>query len=58
VGAVTFNREGYANGIAAGTLIQLHDFTNTQLTRCLSVNLVGMMVSQTYGTTTNGVQCQ
>src|SRR5258705_394879 len=59
VGAVTFNREGYANGIANGTLIQLHDATNTNSwTRCLSVNLVGMMVSQTYGTTTNGVQCQ
>jgi len=59
VGAVTFNREGYANGIAAGTLIQLHDFTNTHSwTRCLLVNQVGMMVSQTYGTTTNGVQCQ
>ena len=59
VGAVTFNREGYANGIAAGTLIQLHDSTNTHSwTRCLSVNLVGLMVSQTYGTTTNGVQCQ
>ena len=57
VGAVTFNREGYANGIANGTLIQLHDATNTQSwTRCLSVNLTGMMMSLTYGTT-NGVAC-
>jgi type IV fimbrial biogenesis protein FimT len=59
VGAVTFNREGYANGIANGTLIALHDSTNTSnWTRCLSINLVGMMLSQTYGTTANGVTCQ
>jgi type IV fimbrial biogenesis protein FimT len=57
VGAVTFNREGYANGIANGTLIALHDSTNTSnWTRCLSINLVGMMASQTYGTV-NGVTC-
>jgi type IV fimbrial biogenesis protein FimT len=54
VGAVTFNREGYANGIANGTLIALHDKTNTSnWTRCLSLNLSGMMLSQTY----NGVTC-
>jgi type IV fimbrial biogenesis protein FimT len=55
--AVTFNREGYANGIANGTLIKLHDSTNTtNWIRCLSINLSGMMLSQTYGTT-NGVTC-
>jgi type IV fimbrial biogenesis protein FimT len=58
VGAVTFNREGYANGIANGTLIALHDHTNTHnWTRCLSINLAGMMLSQTYGVTANGVTC-
>jgi type IV fimbrial biogenesis protein FimT len=57
VAAVTFNRMGYANGIANGTLIKLHDSTgNTNWTRCLSVNLVGMMFSLTNGTT-NGVTC-
>jgi type IV fimbrial biogenesis protein FimT len=57
VGAVTFNREGYANGIPNGTLIALHDNTNTHnWTRCLSINLSGMMRSQTYGTA-NGVTC-
>ena len=57
VGAVTFNREGYANGIANGTLIALHDSTNNNSwTRCLSINLSGMMLSQTYGTA-NGVTC-
>src|ERR1700675_3727264 len=57
VTAVTFNRMGYANGIANGTLIALHDATNTtNWTRCLSINLAGMMLSQTYGTA-NGVTC-
>ena len=55
VGAVTFNREGYANGIANGTSIQLHDAASTHSwIRCLSVSLVGMMASQTY----NGGTCQ
>jgi type IV fimbrial biogenesis protein FimT len=59
VGAVTFNREGYANGIANGTLIALHDSTNTSnWTRCLSINLAGMMLSQIHGATANGVTCQ
>ncbi|HWX26265.1 MAG TPA: GspH/FimT family pseudopilin [Steroidobacteraceae bacterium] len=50
VGAVTFNREGYANGIANGTLIKLHDINNTtNWIRCLSINLSGMMLTQTYG---------
>jgi len=57
VGAVTFNREGYGNGIANGTLIALHDSTNnSSWTRCLSINRVGMMLTQTYGTV-NGVTC-
>jgi type IV fimbrial biogenesis protein FimT len=52
IGAVTFNREGYAPGVATGTLITLHDSTNNHSwTRCLSINLVGMMLSQTYGGT-------
>jgi hypothetical protein len=38
-------------------LIALHDSTNTSnWTRCLSINLAGMMLSQTYGTA-NGVTC-
>ena len=54
VTAVTFNRMGYANGIANGTLIALHDATNTtNWIRCLSINLVGMMLTQTY----DGVTC-
>lgn len=53
VSTINFNRDGYANGIANGTLIELHDSTNNHnWTRCLSINLVGMIASQTYGTGT------
>ena len=48
--AVTFNREGYAIGIANGTLLELHDATNTTAwTRCLSINLSGQMKTELYG---------
>jgi type IV fimbrial biogenesis protein FimT len=58
VSVVTFNREGYAIGMANGTLIELHDSTNTSAwTRCLLINLSGQMTSQQYGVTTNGVTC-
>jgi type IV fimbrial biogenesis protein FimT len=58
VSAITFNREGYAVGIANGTLITLHDSTDTSAwTRCLSINLSGQMTTEYYGTTTNGVTC-
>lgn len=58
VKAVTFNREGYAVGIASGTLITLQDATATSgWTRCLSVNLVGQIITQKQGTTVNGVTC-
>ena len=59
VGAITFNREGYAVGMAAGTQISLHDATgNNAWTRCLEINLVGQTTSQTYGNITNGATCQ
>jgi len=59
VGTITFNRDGYANGIAQGTLIELHDITNNHSwTRCLAITLSGLIASQTYGTTTNTFQCQ
>jgi type IV fimbrial biogenesis protein FimT len=58
VSAVTFNRDGYANGIAAGTLIELHDQTNNHnWTRCLAINLVGLIATQTYNTNSNGFTC-
>jgi type IV fimbrial biogenesis protein FimT len=58
IGLVTFNREGYAIGIPNGTLISLHDATAaTNWTRCLYINLVGLLVTQKYGDITNGVTC-
>jgi type IV fimbrial biogenesis protein FimT len=48
--AVTFNREGYAGGITAGTLIKLQDSTfNTNWTRCLTINLVGQIATERAG---------
>ncbi len=58
VAAITFNREGYAVGIANGSLISLHDATNnTQFTRCLAVSFIGQLITEKYGTITNGVEC-
>ena len=56
--AITYNREGYAIGIANGTLITLQDSTQTTAwTRCLSVNLGGMMQTAKHGQTVNGATC-
>jgi type IV fimbrial biogenesis protein FimT len=50
MGTITFNRDGYANGIANGSLIELHDSTNNHnWTRCLAINLSGLIATQTYG---------
>jgi type IV fimbrial biogenesis protein FimT len=58
VAAITFNREGYAIGIANGTLLELHDSTNTTAwTRCLNVNLSGEITTELFGVTNNGVTC-
>ncbi|HEV7356636.1 MAG TPA: GspH/FimT family pseudopilin [Steroidobacteraceae bacterium] len=59
VSAISFNREGYAVGIANGTLITLHDSSNNSAwTRCLFINLSGQMMSERVGVTpTNGVPC-
>ncbi|MGC1523998.1 MAG: GspH/FimT family pseudopilin [Steroidobacteraceae bacterium] len=57
--AITFNREGYAVGIAgAGTLVSLHDSTDTSAwTRCLSITLNGMTQTARINQTVNGVPC-
>jgi type IV fimbrial biogenesis protein FimT len=58
VAIITFNREGYAIGIPNGTLIALHDSTaNSNWTRCLSVNLSGLLVSAKSGQIVNGATC-
>lgn len=52
VSAITFNREGFAIGLPANPVtIRLRDVTNTsKWTRCLAINLVGRVVTQTAGT--------
>jgi type IV fimbrial biogenesis protein FimT len=57
--AITFNREGFASNVAAGTLITLHAATaSSASTRCLSVSLVGMTNILTYGqVAANGSTC-
>ena len=58
VSVITFNREGYAVGMANGTLLTLHDSSNNaSWTRCLTINLSGQMMSEMSGTTFNGVTC-
>lgn len=58
VGAVTFNREGFAVGIANGALVTLHDAANTATwTRCLAITRIGLMATQLYNVTTNGFTC-
>jgi type IV fimbrial biogenesis protein FimT len=54
VGAVTFNREGFAT-VANGTVMTLHTAPVVNAyTRCLSVGLVGLMAIQPY----DGAACQ
>jgi type IV fimbrial biogenesis protein FimT len=51
---VPFNREGYAGGIANGTLITLHDSTSTSAwTRCLTLNFIGQVATEK----ANGTTC-
>jgi len=58
VAAVTFNREGYAIGIANGTLFTLHDSSNNSAwTRCLSIGLSGELTTEQVGGTVNGATC-
>lgn len=54
--AFTFNRQGYAVGIANnGVLVTLHDTTsNSNWTRCLIVNLNGTMTSAKVNGTQTG----
>jgi type IV fimbrial biogenesis protein FimT len=55
---VSFNREGYAAPIANGTLITLHDSTNTSAwTRCLAINLVGQITTERVGDTASTTPC-
>lgn len=58
VSAVSFSREGFAPGIATGTLFTLHTApSNSKWTRCLSLTLAGLMTSLTYGNAADGATC-
>jgi type IV fimbrial biogenesis protein FimT len=49
IGAINFNREGFAN-VTNGTLVTLHASPASQgSTRCLSVTLVGLIMTKKYG---------
>lgn len=49
---ITFNRDGYAVGVPAGTQLTLHDpSANPSLTRCLTVSMVGLLSVQRAGGT-------
>ncbi len=50
--SVTFSREGFALGLPnGGTTLTLHDATsNPEWTRCLDIDVVGMMSVQTHTT--------
>lgn len=48
--SVTFNRDGYAVGMAAGTLLTLHDKTsNKAWTRCAAIAPSGIVTTELYG---------
>jgi len=58
IGAINFNREGFAT-VTNGTLITLHASTASQgSTRCLSVTLVGLITTLKYGDVDSGNTCQ
>jgi type IV fimbrial biogenesis protein FimT len=49
IGAITFNREGFAAGLATGAMMTLHTAPAVNsYTRCLAVSLVGLMAIQHY----------
>jgi type IV fimbrial biogenesis protein FimT len=50
-GAVTFNREGFALGLAATVTVTLHAVVpNPASTRCLAITIVGQLTSEGSGT--------
>jgi type IV fimbrial biogenesis protein FimT len=58
IGAINFNREGFAS-VVGGTLITLHALPASQgSTRCLSVTLVGLITTLKYGDVDSGNTCQ
>jgi type IV fimbrial biogenesis protein FimT len=49
-GAITFNREGFAQGMPGQVYLKLHNSTSVnQFTRCLAITVVGAFSTQKYG---------
>jgi type IV fimbrial biogenesis protein FimT len=58
ISIVTFNRNGYAGGMATGTIITLHDSTsNSAWTRCASIAPSGEVITEQVNVTNNGATC-
>jgi type IV fimbrial biogenesis protein FimT len=58
VGAVSFNREGFASNVPNGTLITLYTAPiDSRWTRCRSITTVGLIATATYGNPTPGGNC-
>jgi Tfp pilus assembly protein FimT len=51
--AVTFNREGFAPGANAVTITLKDSTGDSNWTRCLKVNIVGMLMTTRYSTLTS-----
>ena len=50
VQAVTFNREGFASGLAGTAIFALHNASNTSAyTRCLELSNTGLLTTVTFG---------
>ncbi len=55
IGAVTFNREGFAEGLGGPATLTVHNDTAAQgYTRCLQITIVGSLTTQMY----DGTTCQ
>lgn len=55
VNAITFNREGFAQGLGAADTLTLHDSTAARgYTRCLQITIVGSLATQVY----DGATCR
>jgi type IV fimbrial biogenesis protein FimT len=57
--AISFNRDGYAVGLATPTLLTLHTSpVNNAWTRCASLSTSGEVITEIYNVTNDGATCQ
>ncbi len=58
ISIVTFNRDGYAGGMAASTILTLHTTPNNSAwTRCATIAPSGEIMTEQSGGTNNGANC-